>query len=126
MKKKLHFLVILGMFATALLYPPQVDASVSSYSDTGSFQQDPAISASNLKVYPNPVKNFKFSVSAAKGIHAIQVNNILGQETEVDFIKKGDTLFEVTLKERKQGIYLVTVIFEDQSKEVKRIIVNQE
>lgn len=78
----------------------------------------------NTKVFPNPVTTNKFHVSATKNITKIRLSNILGQQTEINSIQKNSGLVEVTLKNRKQGIYLVTIIFEDKSKEVKRIIVN--
>ncbi len=76
------------------------------------------------KVFPNPVTTNKFHVSSQKNIGTIRLSNILGQQTEINSLKKNPGLIEVTLKNRKQGIYLVTIIFEDKSKEVKRIIVN--
>lgn len=126
MKKKLLFLFFLLTGTFTLFLPVQATPLINTRSDSEFFQQDLSTAASALKVYPNPVKNYKFTVSANRDILSIKVNNILGQETEVDLVKKADRLYEVSMKERKQGIYLVTVIFGDQSKEVKRIVVNQE
>lgn len=55
---------------------------------------------------------------------AVQLNNIVGQKTEIEISAKTPESFEVILKEKKKGIYLVTVVFEDRTKELKRIVVN--
>jgi len=48
----------------------------------------------------------------------------MGQKTEFELQKKNRNNFNVIFKEKKKGIYLVTVLFDDNSKEVRRIVVN--
>ncbi|NQU87840.1 MAG: T9SS type A sorting domain-containing protein [Mariniphaga sp.] len=75
-------------------------------------------------MFPNPVKENKFTVSAKKSIKLIRMHNIMGQKTEFELQKKNRNNFNVIFKEKKKGIYLVTVLFDDNSKEVRRIVVN--
>ncbi|MBN1821489.1 MAG: T9SS type A sorting domain-containing protein [Prolixibacteraceae bacterium] len=88
------------------------------------FQENESVETAGLKVYPNPVKENKFTVSAEKVLKEIELHNILGQKTKIEVTKLSLFKFSVLMNEKKKGIYLVTVIFDDDSKTVQRIIVN--
>jgi hypothetical protein len=124
MKKWLISLVLIvvvgfSAFNVSAFVPDKLNSEFSVL-----FQNNIDNLSSGLKIYPNPVTGKMFRVSATKSIIAVHLNNILGQKADVNSIKRGDTNFEINLKNRKQGIYLVTVIFEDKSKEVKRLVIN--
>jgi len=126
MKTKIPFAVAL-IISVLILNPLWADESIiSGHTDFLSFQNEINPDISDLRIFPNPVRNFKFKVTSEKEIKSIQVSNILGQPTEVELQERSGKYFDVVMKEKKQGIYLIIVFFEDNSKEVKRIIVNQE
>lgn len=81
------------------------------------------IETNSVKVYPNPVTGTRFQVQAQKNIEEIRVVNILGQKAETGLYRKNTNQAEVSLQNKKQGIYLVTVVFDDKTSEVIRIIV---
>jgi hypothetical protein len=124
MKKQILFLFIIFLWATSVLNANSVGIQSENSLNSVGFQNELKFISSELKIFPNPVTDDKFSVSSLKNIETIQLNNILGQKTEIELFKINEKAFKVTLKDKKQGIYLVTIIFEDKSKEVKRIVVN--
>jgi len=88
------------------------------------FQEELPLPETGLKIFPNPVKENKFTISAQETIKEIHICNIMGQKTDFSLQNKDENIFHVIFNHKKQGIYLVTVIFEGQIKEVKRIVVN--
>jgi hypothetical protein len=86
--------------------------------------QDEIKPVTELKIFPNPVTGNKFSVAAGKEIVSVELVNIVGQKSAVEVAIKSAGLVEVTFKNRKQGVYLITVKFTDDSKEVRRLVVN--
>jgi hypothetical protein len=124
MKKQIFFLFIIINWFSFILNANSVEIQSDNSLNSTGFQNELKFVSSELKIFPNPVTDNKFSVSSVKNIEAVQLNNILGQKTEIELFKINEKAFKVTLKDKKQGIYLVTIIFEDKSKEVKRVIVN--
>ena len=88
------------------------------------FRGEVTFEVSSLNIFPNPVRGNKFNVHAEKSIETVMVHNIMGQKTEVNLERITNSQFIVFFKNYKEGIYLITVLFKDNSKEVRRIIVN--
>lgn len=76
----------------------------------------------NIHIFPNPVTGNKFSIQSGKKIKEIKLANILGQETKIEYQKKQNEI-EVQLLDKKQGIYIVTILFEENTKEAYKIII---
>lgn len=76
---------------------------------------------SNLNVWPNPVNGNSLKLTANKNIQSIKITNILGQEI-YNHNQYDSKAILVNLPETSKGVYLLVVNFEDNTKEVKRII----
>jgi hypothetical protein len=87
-------------------------------------QSELKIISAELRIFPNPVTGNTLKVSALKDISSVQLNNIVGQKSEIETTRLTSGSIEVVLKNKKKGVYLITVNFDDHSKEVRRIIIN--
>lgn len=76
-----------------------------------------------LKIFPVPVKDNNFTVSAEKEITTIRITNIIGQEVYRSKYSGSIYSTKVILENQQRGVYLVTVIFSDQSRVVRKIMV---
>ena len=115
-----HFLLLLAFtfhFSLISLSAEQTQANQFV------LDQEKELFDTKLKVFPNPVTGKTFQVTAKKEIETILVTNLLGQKAVIDSNKKNESHFSVTLTKKVAGIYLVTVSYSDETKEVKQIIV---
>jgi len=78
---------------------------------------------SGLKIFPVPVKDNNFTVSAEKEITNIKITNIIGQEVYRQKFSVAVYSTKVILENQQRGVYLVTVLFSDQSRVVRKIII---
>lgn len=108
--------IVLSTFAYATMPVNRISPEVGYQNEV-----KPAL---DLKIFPNPITGSKFSVTAGKEIISVELVNIVGQKSEVELKIKSAGSAEVILKNRKQGVYLVTVKFTDESKEVRRVVIN--
>ena len=111
MKSKITFVLVSFIFVLVFNTGSAVAAEIIK--NKISFQNEFSPEISGLKVFPNPVRNYKFKVTSDKQIKSIQINNILGQASEIELVKRSGKYFDVLLKDKKQGVYLVIVLFED-------------
>ena len=78
----------------------------------------------NLTIYPVPVKENNFTIRSDKDIAFIKITNIIGQ----DIFKSrfgNQQLVRIFLDNPKRGMYLVTIIFADDTRIVKKIMVEE-
>ena len=68
--------------------------------------------ASNLKIYPNPVKN-SFTISANSEIQRVSVRNILGQEVLKSNPRSNNATLETSALQK--GVYMVTTEIDGKS-----------
>lgn len=79
----------------------------------------------NISIYPVPVKDNSFTIKADKDISFIKITNIIGQDIYRFQFNDPQQLIRVVLENPKRGIYLVTIIFSDGLRVVKKILVEQ-
>lgn len=77
-----------------------------------------------VKIFPVPVLNNRFTISSDTPFKSVRMTNIIGQE-----ITRYKLVFPVTRKEiefqgAEKGIYLVTIELEDNRKIVRKILVD--
>lgn len=116
--------VVLILLATALF------ASVEAQRDTTAIVAKVAIEApvtmadqAALKIYPVPVKENSFTVTSEKEITMIRITNIIGQEIYRNKQSLPVYTTKVYLDSPQRGMYLVTVYFTDNSRAVRKIMV---
>ena len=79
----------------------------------------------NLSIYPVPVRENYFTVKCDKEISFIKVTNIIGQDIYKVQFNNPMTITRVLLDNPRRGIYLVTIIFSDGARVVKKIMIEQ-
>jgi hypothetical protein len=80
------------------------------------------IKENKLLIFPNP-SNGTFTIHENSGaIKAISIFNTLGQQIEFERTKISSQT-EITLNDAKKGVYIIRVVFQDNSMSQKRIVV---
>jgi hypothetical protein len=77
----------------------------------------------NISIYPVPVREKSFTIKSDKEISSIKITNIIGQDI---FIEKYNTplfITKIILENAKRGMYLVAITFSDNTRSVRRILV---
>jgi hypothetical protein len=121
MKKILHLLLLL-MFTVIL----QAQKDTVNY--IGALpQQDitrPA-TAVNVTIYPVPVKENNFTIKTDKEISFVRITNIIGQDIFRVKYNSPEQQIRILLDNPKRGMYLVTINFNDGTRVVKKIMIEE-
>ena len=120
MKKGLLFLLIL--FSSLTLMGQKGNDSGMSGSATDYSRASNHI---NVTIFPVPVRENNFTIKSDKDISSIKITNIIGQD--ILRIKYNDPQQEIkiTLDNQKRGMYLVTILFSDETRVVKKIMIEE-
>jgi Secretion system C-terminal sorting domain len=79
----------------------------------------------NISIYPVPVRDNSFTIKAEKDISFVKITNIIGQDIFRFQYSDPQQLIKIFLNNPKRGMYLVTIIFSDGIRVVKKIMVEQ-
>jgi uncharacterized protein YjdB len=74
-------------------------------------------------LYPNPVDDNKFTVSACKEIKTIIVTDLASREVYRKSLKSGALSTLVELESNYKGVFMVSVVYSDNSQGVNKLIV---
>jgi len=79
----------------------------------------------NVSIYPVPVRHNSFTIKTDRGISFVKITNIIGQD--IFRLKNNDPqqLIKIILDNPIRGMYLVTIIFSDGTRVVKKIMVEE-
>jgi hypothetical protein len=72
-----------------------------------------------------PVKDNSFTIKTEKGISFVKVTNIIGQDILRSQYTDPQQQVKISLNSPKRGMYLVTIVFTDGIRVVKKIMVEQ-
>ena len=117
-------LLLITIMLTTISLSAQRDSTVYT---GGANQRDIYKNASSIKIniFPVPVRKNNFTIRTDRDITLVKVTNIIGQ----DIYKKqyNDPLqsVDVLLDHPRRGMYLVTIIFSDGLRVVKKIMVEE-
>jgi hypothetical protein len=78
-----------------------------------------------VRIYPVPVRNNSFTIKTDRDISFVKITNIIGQDVFRFQYNDPQQLIKVFLENPKRGMYLVTIIFSDGTRVVKKIMVEQ-
>ncbi len=121
MKKSLLFICIL--FLTLNLYSQKDTVNIA-----GTFTQNDTSRDRvniNVSIYPVPVKENNFTVKTDRDVSFIKITNIIGQDIFRAQYNNPGQLNRIFLNNPKRGMYLVTIIFSDGARVVKKIMVEE-
>lgn len=115
-----HFLLLFPLFLFSVSAYPQKEVSAFSIS---SIQKETRRDVVNISIYPVPVRENSFTIISDKEISAIKITNIIGQD--IYRVQYSDPQFisKIILNNPKKGIYLVAILFRDQTMLVKKIMI---
>jgi hypothetical protein len=120
MKKTLLCLFL--VITTVVLQAQQggKDAIPVAASQRPAANESPAV---KLTIYPVPVTNNFFNIRADKDIAFVKVTNIIGQEAYRTRFSNPQQNVRIELDSPQRGMYLVTIMFSDGLRIVKKIMV---
>jgi len=78
-----------------------------------------------INIYPVPVRDNSFTIKTDKDISFVKITNIIGQDVQRFQYSDPQQLIKIFLENPKRGMYLVTIIFSDGMRVVKKIMVEQ-
>jgi len=79
----------------------------------------------NISIYPVPVRDNSFTIKTEKDISFVKITNIIGQDIFRFRYSDPQQLVKIFMNNPKRGMYLVTIIFSDGIRVVKKIMVEQ-
>jgi len=121
MKKSLLF--ILFIILASGLQAQKDTINVSPYQTQKNAMADAAVT--NITIYPVPIRESYFFIRCEKEISGVKVTNIIGQDIYKMKYNNPETITKIILDNPKRGMYLVTVILDDGSRVVKKVMIEQ-
>jgi hypothetical protein len=77
----------------------------------------------NVSIYPVPVRDNSFTIKTDRDISFVKITNIIGQDVYRLRYNEPQQLIKIFLENPKRGMYLVTILFSDGLRVVKKILV---
>jgi hypothetical protein len=78
-----------------------------------------------ISIYPVPVTANNFTIKTDKDVTFVKITNIIGQDIFRFQYSDPQQLTRISLDNPRRGLYLVTIIFSDGTKVVKKIMVEE-
>jgi hypothetical protein len=79
----------------------------------------------NVSIYPVPVRENNFTIKTDRDVSLIKITNIIGQDILRLKYNNPQQLNKIFLDNPRRGMYLVTIIFSDGTRVVKKIMVEE-
>jgi hypothetical protein len=79
----------------------------------------------NISIYPVPVRDNSFTIKTDRDINLVRVTNIIGQDIYRIQFNSSQQVVRVPLDNPRRGMYLVTIIFSDGIRVVKKIMIEE-
>jgi hypothetical protein len=118
--KRILPLLFLLFFALTL----QAQRDTSSYAASKRYISRES-SEIKLNIYPVPVTNNFFTIKSDRDISFVKITNIIGQDIFRIKYNNPQQLIKISLDAPQRGMYLVTIIFSDGIRIVKKIMIEE-
>lgn len=79
----------------------------------------------NVSIYPVPVWGNSFTIKTDRDVSFVKITNIIGQDIFRIQYNNPQQLNKILLNNPRRGMYLVTIIFSDGTRVVKKIMVEE-
>jgi|SRR5664279_2524772 len=122
MKKSLPIIFFLLIF-TLILHGQKDTNNVTAILNQKDYSKETL--NTNVSIYPVPVRYNSFTIKSEKYISYVKITNIIGQDIFRFQYNEPTQLIKISLENPKRGMYLVTIIFSDGFRIVKKIMVEQ-
>jgi hypothetical protein len=120
MKKSLLFIFLI--IITLCLYSQKDTANISQNQAYSSYNRENL--NVNVTIYPVPVKENNFTLKTDKDIAFVKITNIIGQDIFKNRYSNQQSV-RILLDNPKRGMYIVTILFADGTRVVKKIMVEE-
>ena len=77
----------------------------------------------NINIFPVPVRESTFTIKSDKEISAIKITNIIGQDIYRVKYNNPQLISKIVLDNPKRGMYLIAILFSDNTRVVKKIMI---
>ena len=77
----------------------------------------------NVSIFPVPVRDNNFTIKSDKEISAIKITNIIGQDIFRIKYNTPQLFSKIVLDNPRRGIYLVVILFSDDTRVVKKVMI---
>ncbi len=116
-------LLIVFVFSIITLHAQKDSTAINSSTLQKKLSAEP--SDLNISIYPVPVRNNLLNIKCDKPISFVKITNIIGQDIFRTQYNNPQTIIKIPLDNPKRGMYLVTIIFSDGVRIVKKIMIEQ-
>ena len=100
---------------SALICLSTITIRASSYSESVTDKSN------EINLYPNPIKNGEvLTIDSDKNIYRIEIMNIVGQLMKIEDYSETSNV-KLNIEELKEGIYIVKILFADNTTSTKRL-----
>jgi hypothetical protein len=121
MKKSLLFIILIIL--TLILHAQKDATRVVGTLPQKEISKDAA--NINVNIYPVPVRENYFTIKTNRDVSFVKITNIIGQDIfRVQYSNPWQEK-RIALENTKRGMYLVTIIFSDGTRVVKKIMVEE-
>ena len=79
----------------------------------------------NINIFPVPIRENTFTIKSDKEISAIKITNIIGQDIYRAKYTSPLLISKIILDNPRRGMYLVVIIFSDNTRIVKKIMIEE-
>lgn len=79
----------------------------------------------NVTIYPVPVRDNTFTIKTDREVSFVRITNIIGQDILKVQYTNPEPFIKISLENPLRGMYLVTIIFKDGARVVKKIMVEE-
>jgi hypothetical protein len=79
----------------------------------------------NISIYPIPVRDNSFTIKTDRDISVVRITNIIGHDIFRIQFNSSQQIVRIPLENPKRGMYLVTIIFSDGIRVVKKIMIEE-
>jgi hypothetical protein len=118
---KQTLLILFVLFLPFCLEAQSDTANLSLSSKQKSVSRD--VSNVNISIYPVPVRDNNFTIKSDKEISSVKITNIIGQNIFRIKYSTPQLLSKITLDNPERGMYLVVIVFSDDTRIVKKVMV---
>lgn len=119
-KSLLLFLLLLSNLS---IYAQKDTVFMRNKAAKGGFNTE--VSSISLSIFPVPVRDNYFNIQSEKEFTSVKITNIIGQDIYREKFNDPQTFAKIVIDNPKRGMYLVTVIFSDGMRMVKKIMIEQ-
>ena len=120
MKKRLLFILF-------VVFTINLQAQKDTTSLVSNLREKSIASKSDIyvSIYPVPVREDNFTIKTDKEVSSVKITNIIGQDIYRARYNNPETLNKIVLNNPRRGMYLVTIVFSDGVRLVKKIMIEK-